>query len=161
MDDILKYERKEEDDYYFILGCDKHSTTEQIQAEFRNLAPQFHPDKNPDDPEAEKKFQLIQTARDVLCDPKKRANYDKWRESGLAIPFDQWSNAAASMTTTLHWATPQTKDRMLEPCSSDDPEGSAKRQQRRSSDFASVGRAAEGWESDRSEVLRKFRNYEI
>lgn len=68
---------------------------------------------------------------------------------------------------TLHWATPQTKERMLGPGTSEGkdqgPDGkSGMRQHRRSSDFTSAGRrTTEGWESDKSEVLRKFRNYEI
>lgn len=46
-----------------------------------------------------KNFLLFQTARDVLCDPEKRIKYDKWRASGLTIPFEQWNNVSGSMTT--------------------------------------------------------------
>lgn len=50
----------------------------------------FHPDKNAGDKEAEKKFQQLKEAKEILCDPEKRQLYDKWRNSGLQISYKNW-----------------------------------------------------------------------
>lgn len=63
---------------------------EQITAEYKVLALQYHPDKNAGNKEAEEKFQKLKEAKEILCDPEKRANYDKWRSSGIAISYKQW-----------------------------------------------------------------------
>lgn len=63
---------------------------EQITAEYKNLALQYHPDKNAGNKEAEEKFQKLKEAKEILCDPEKRCNYDKWRNSGIAISYKQW-----------------------------------------------------------------------
>nr|CAH7728643.1 unnamed protein product [Callosobruchus chinensis] len=90
VDQILDYKKKEEEDYYAILGCDENSTIEQIQAEYKVRALQYHPDKNEGNKEAEQKFQLLNEAKDVLCTPEKKCLYDKWKNSGIAISYKQW-----------------------------------------------------------------------
>nr|CAI5863859.1 unnamed protein product [Callosobruchus analis] len=90
VDQILDYKKKEEEDYYAILGCDENSTVEQIQAEYKVRALQYHPDKNEGNKEAEQKFQLLNEAKDVLCTPEKKCLYDKWKNSGIAISYKQW-----------------------------------------------------------------------
>jgi DnaJ-class molecular chaperone len=50
----------------------------------------YHPDKNSGDKEAEKKFQQLKEAKEILCDPEKRQMYDKWRNSGLQISYKNW-----------------------------------------------------------------------
>lgn len=50
----------------------------------------YHPDKNSGDKEAEQKFQQLKEAKEILCDPEKRQNYDKWRNSGLQITYKNW-----------------------------------------------------------------------
>lgn len=50
----------------------------------------YHPDKNSGDKEAEKKFQQLKEAKEVLCDPEKRQMYDKWKNSGLQITYKNW-----------------------------------------------------------------------
>ena len=67
-------------DYYKILGLDKNATEKDIKAAYRKLARQFHPDLNPNDAEANKKFQQINEANEVLSDPDKRKKYDKYGE---------------------------------------------------------------------------------
>ncbi|KAJ3619428.1 hypothetical protein MTP99_005110 [Tenebrio molitor] len=62
VDEILNYKRKEEEDYYAILGCDEDSTVEQITTEYKVRALQLHPDKNAGDKEAEQKFQLLKVS---------------------------------------------------------------------------------------------------
>ncbi|XP_042891849.1 J domain-containing protein-like isoform X2 [Penaeus japonicus] len=145
MEAILSSDVKKDENYYTVLGCDPSSSVEQIQAEYKVRALQLHPDKNPDDPEAEEKFQKLQT---------------------------------------LHWATPNTKERMLEPGTSQAQAGGqagqphapppvSKPGSRRASEQVShilhgrtketvrVPRPSEVWERDTSEVMKKFRNYEI
>jgi molecular chaperone DnaJ len=63
-------------DYYKTLGVDKKATAEDIKKAYRKLARRYHPDRNPDDKEAEARFKEISQAHDVLGDPEKRAQYD-------------------------------------------------------------------------------------
>lgn len=65
-------------DYYKVLGIDKSATTDEIKAAYRKLARKLHPDLNPDDKEANKKFQQLNEANEVLSDPEKRKKYDKY-----------------------------------------------------------------------------------
>lgn len=68
-------------DYYKILGIDKNATDKDIKSAYRKLARQYHPDLNPNDTEANKKFQQINEANEVLSDPEKRSKYDKYGEN--------------------------------------------------------------------------------
>lgn len=65
-------------DYYNILEIQKSSTEADIKAAYRKLARKFHPDLNPNDENAKKKFQQINEANEVLSDPEKRKKYDKY-----------------------------------------------------------------------------------
>jgi DnaJ-class molecular chaperone len=65
-------------DYYSTLGVSRSASTEEIQKAYRKLARQYHPDKNPDDANAKKKFQEVQSAFEVLSDPDKRKRYDQF-----------------------------------------------------------------------------------
>lgn len=65
-------------DYYEILGVDRSATVEQIKKAYKNLAKRYHPDRNPDDKEAEEKFKEISEAYAVLSDKEKRAQYDRF-----------------------------------------------------------------------------------
>lgn len=67
-------------DYYKILGVDKTATQEDIKKAYRKLARKLHPDLNPDDKEAERKFKEINEANEVLSNPENRAKYDKYGE---------------------------------------------------------------------------------
>lgn len=67
-------------DYYNILGVDKNATQEDIKKAYRKLARKLHPDLNPDDKEAERKFKEINEANEVLSNPENRAKYDKYGE---------------------------------------------------------------------------------
>jgi curved DNA-binding protein len=65
-------------DYYKILEIQKSSTEADIKAAYRKLARKYHPDLNPNDENAKKKFQQINEANEVLSDPEKRKKYDKY-----------------------------------------------------------------------------------
>lgn len=65
-------------DYYQILGVNKTATDDEIKKAYRKLARKLHPDLNPNDKEAHKKFQEINEANEVLSDPEKRKKYDKY-----------------------------------------------------------------------------------
>src|SRR6476620_9506685 len=65
-------------DYYKILGVSKTASDEDIKKAYRKLARKHHPDLNPNDKEAHKKFQQINEANEVLSDPVKRKKYDQY-----------------------------------------------------------------------------------
>src|SRR3954469_7992909 len=65
-------------DYYKILGVDKNASEEEIKKAYRKLARKYHPDLNPNDKEAHRKFQEINEANEVLSDPEKRKKYDQY-----------------------------------------------------------------------------------
>ena len=65
-------------DYYKTLGISQTASSEEIKKAYRKLARKFHPDVNPNDKEAHKKFQEINEANEVLSDPEKRKKYDKY-----------------------------------------------------------------------------------
>ena len=68
-------------DYYKVLELDKTATDADIKKTYRKLARKLHPDLNPDDKEANKKFQQINEANEVLSDPEKRKKYDLYGEN--------------------------------------------------------------------------------
>lgn len=68
-------------DYYKILGVSKSATEAEIKKQFRKLAKQYHPDKNPDNAEAEKKFKDVNEAYEVLSNKDKRAKYDQFGQN--------------------------------------------------------------------------------
>lgn len=65
-------------DYYSVLGVAKTASDEDIKKAYRKLARKHHPDLNPNDAEANKKFQQINEANEVLSDPEKRKKYDQY-----------------------------------------------------------------------------------
>lgn len=65
-------------DYYEVLGVTKNATEDEIKKAYRKLAIKYHPDRNPDDKEAEEKFKEAAEAYDVLHDPQKRQQYDQF-----------------------------------------------------------------------------------
>lgn len=69
-------------DYYEVLGVQRNASDDDIKKAYRNLARQYHPDRNPGDKEAERKFKEVQDAYDVLSDKNKRAQYDQFGFAG-------------------------------------------------------------------------------
>lgn len=68
-------------DYYKVLGLSKGASTDDVKKAYRKLARKYHPDLNPNNKEAQKKFQEINEANEVLSDPEKKQKYDKYGEN--------------------------------------------------------------------------------
>ncbi len=71
-------------DYYEVLEVERTCSGEDIKKSYRRLAMQYHPDRNPDNPEAEAKFKEAAEAYDILRDPDKRARYDRFGHAGVS-----------------------------------------------------------------------------
>lgn len=70
-------------DYYEILNVSRSASEEEIKSAYRKMAMKYHPDRNPNDPEAEYKFKEAAEAYEVLRDPEKRARYDRFGRSSF------------------------------------------------------------------------------
>ena len=70
-------------DYYEVLAVERTASDGELKSAYRKLAMQFHPDRNPNNPEAEEKFKACSEAYQVLSDPDKRAAYDRYGHAGV------------------------------------------------------------------------------
>ncbi|XP_031994231.1 dnaJ homolog subfamily C member 12 [Hylobates moloch] len=198
MDAILNYRSEDTEDYYTLLGCDELSSVEQILAEFKVRALEYHPDKHPENPKAVETFQKLQKAKEILTNEESRARYDHWRRSQMSMPFQQWEALNDSVKMSMHWAVRGKKDLMLEESDKThtnkiENEQWNEQRERKKEELASTTEKTEQkepkpleksvspqnsdsssfsdvngwhlrfrWSKDApSELLRKFRNYEI
>ncbi len=80
-------------DYYEVLSVAKSASTDEIKSAYRKMALKYHPDRNPNDPEAEAKFREAAEAFEVLGDADKRARYDRYGHQGLeGTGFHEFTN---------------------------------------------------------------------
>lgn len=70
-------------DYYEVLGVTRTASAEELKKAYRRLAMKFHPDRNPDDKEAEAKFKEAKESYEILSDERKRAAYDQFGHAGV------------------------------------------------------------------------------
>src|SRR5439155_2124380 len=70
-------------DYYEVLGVARAATDQEIKSAYRKLALQFHPDRNPNNPDAEEKFKEASEAYAILADGEKRSLYDRFGHAGV------------------------------------------------------------------------------
>ncbi len=85
----------EKKDYYKTLGVDRESSQDEIKRSYRRLAKKYHPDLNKENhKESEEKFKTVSEAYEVLSDPQKRANYDRFGSAGVDFGRGgfEWSN---------------------------------------------------------------------
>ena len=85
-------------DYYEVLGVARDATPEAIKKAYRGMARKHHPDVNPGDKTAEKKFKEVQQAYDILSDPEKRALYDRYGTAAF-----EGMAAAGPRTSASEW----------------------------------------------------------
>ena len=86
-------------DYYKILGLNKTASQDEIKAAYRKLARKHHPDLNPNDKEANKKFQQVNEANEVLSDPEKRKKYDQYGKDWQHADAYEKANASSGRKT--------------------------------------------------------------
>lgn len=93
-------------DYYKVLGVSRDAGKEEIRKAYRKIARKYHPDLNPDDKEAEKKFKQANEAYEVLSDPEKRKKYDKYgKDWEHAEAFEQARRQQGGAGRTYTYST--------------------------------------------------------
>lgn len=87
-------------DYYEVLGVARSASADEIKRAYRALAKKHHPDRNPNDPDAERRFKEVQTAYETLSDPERRQKYDQFGAAGAG----QWASGPGGKKV-YQWGT--------------------------------------------------------
>ncbi|QLL29189.1 J domain-containing protein [Thermosynechococcus sichuanensis E542] len=105
-------------DYYQLLGVDRGASTEEIKRAYRRLARRYHPDMNPGDRAAEEKFKDISEAYQVLSDPARREQYDRygeyWSQPGFRTRPSQRTTVARRNGTSVREEPDLSEDNFQE-----------------------------------------------
>ncbi len=151
MDDILSNTKQQ--DYYQLLNCNVHSNRDQITAEYRKKALEYHPDKlkkNQQEQETTSNndhFQLVKQAYEVLSDEETRKQYDAWYLSGIALSYEQWLQLSEETKQSFHWTKKKEKPQIEDEKPTTATTTSAKQQYYT--------------EAEAGSLLSQFRNYQI
>lgn len=94
-------------DYYEVLGVERGAAEDQLKSAYRRRARQYHPDLNPGDPQADRKFKELGEAYGVLSDPKKRQAYDRFGHEGVRAGAEA-GPGPSGRGRTYTWAGPGT-----------------------------------------------------
>ena len=89
-------------DYYEVLGVDKSASAEEIKRAYKKLAIKYHPDKNPDNKEAEEKFKEVAEAYSILSDADKKARYDQFGHAGVEGAGPDFSGGFGNLNDILN-----------------------------------------------------------
>ena len=84
-------------DYYEVLGVDRNATEQEVKKAYRKMALKYHPDKNPDNPEAEAKFKDAAEAYEVLSNAEKKGRYDQFGHAGMKNGHGGFGGGGMSM----------------------------------------------------------------
>ncbi|PAV72211.1 hypothetical protein WR25_00035 [Diploscapter pachys] len=152
IDSILSSSKKEPR-FYQLLNCDKSSSTEQIQAEYRQLARKLHPDKQTEEdrPEASKKFSEIQNAYELLTNENRRKLYDQWLSYPLPMDFEEFERNSDAIRMSMHWASPRQTPMIA----------SEEKEKKKPEEKIKQGNRWSDEQRHHSAVIDKFRNYAI
>ena len=103
-------------DLYETLGVARGASQDEIKKAYRKLARQHHPDNNPGDAAAEERFKEVQTAYDVLSDPEKRKQYDRFGSAngrpgpGGGFNFGKAPQRTTARAAMLTWPSPSQRE---------------------------------------------------
>ncbi|CAO3650226.1 unnamed protein product [Cunninghamella echinulata] len=141
---------KEDKDYYNILGCVESK-------EYKRLILIHHPDKTQKE---DGQYLQIKEAYDIVGNPQKRALYDRWRQSGLHIPFQDYAQLS-SHAQTIHWQALPSQLTLTETSQSSSNQDIKSVKPQPSDNLPKVQIKKASFWNNNNDNYAKFRNYEL